>query len=61
MSTFSAILFWIGVVFLADGSLGLVFEDKWKRIVSGVRIRLLALIEIGLAALFLAAHFFLVP
>ncbi len=59
MNIFISILFWAGVVFLADGSLGLVFEEKWQRLARGVNIRRLALLEIGVALALLAAHFIL--
>ena len=59
MPLFISILFWAGVVFLADGSLGLLFEDKWQRLVRKLNIRRLALIEIGFALALLAAHFIL--
>ena len=59
MNLFITILFWAGVVCLADGSLGLLFEEKWQRLVRGVNIRRLALIEIGFALVLLAAHFIL--
>lgn len=59
MNLFISILFWAGVVFLADGSLGLVFEEKWQKLVSGVNIRRLALLEIGLALFLLASHYVL--
>lgn len=59
MNLFISILFWSGVVFLADGSLGLVFEEKWQRFVRGVNIRRLALIEIVFALGLLALHYFL--
>lgn len=59
MHLFMTILFWAGIVFLVDGSVGLVFEDKWQRLARGLNIRRLALIEIGLALALLAAHFIL--
>ena len=59
MNLFISILFWAGVVFLADGALGLVFEEKWQRLARGFKIRRLALIEIGFAVTLLAAHFLL--
>jgi len=59
MKTFISILFWVGVVLLADGSLGLIFEDKWQKLARGINIRKLALIEISFAISLLIMHFFL--
>lgn len=54
-----AILFWTGIVFLVDGSLGLLMEEKWQKLVGRMKIRRLALIEIGLALVLLVAHYLL--
>jgi hypothetical protein len=59
MSLFITILFWLGIVGLVDGSLGILFQDKWSKLVSGINIQRIALIEIGIALAFLAAHFLL--
>ena len=50
MKIFISILFWAGIVFLVDGSLGLLLEEKWQKIAQGLNIRRLALLEIGVAA-----------
>jgi hypothetical protein len=60
MHLFTTILFWLGIVALVDGSLGLLFRDKWQKLVAGVDIQRLALIEIGIAFALLAAHYVLV-
>ena len=59
MNLFISILFWAGIVLLTDGSLGLLFEEKWQKLVRGISIRRLALIEIGISVALLAAHFLL--
>ena len=59
MKLFISILFWAGIVFLVDGSLGLLLEEKWQKMVRGLNIRRLALLEIGLAMALLGLHFLL--
>jgi hypothetical protein len=60
MKVLISILFWAGIVFLVDGSLGLLLEEKWQKMVRGLNIRRMALAEIGLAIALLAVHFLLV-
>lgn len=57
MNLFITILFWAGVLLLADGSLGLIFEDKWQKLARGLNIRLLALCEVSFALLLLIVHY----
>ena len=59
MKIFISILFWAGIVFLVDGSLGLLLEEKWQKIARGLNIRRLALVEIGVAMGLLALHYLL--
>jgi hypothetical protein len=59
MQLFTAILFWLGIIFLTDGSLGLLFEEKWKKLAGGLNIQRLAQIEIGIALSLLAGHYLL--
>ncbi len=59
MTVVVTILFWAGVLFLADGSLGLIFEEKWQKLVRGISIRRLAMVEIGFGLLLLAVHYLL--
>jgi hypothetical protein len=59
MSLFSSILFWAGIVFLVDGSLGLLFKDKWQKLAAGLNIQRIALIEITVALALLAVHYLL--
>ncbi len=59
MNLFISILFWAGIVFLVDGSLGLLFQEKWKKWIGGLNIQRIALIEIGVGLAFLAAHYML--
>lgn len=54
---FSSILFWVGIVLLVDSSLALLFQERWQKLVAGVNIRRIALIEIGVALALLAAHY----
>lgn len=60
MHLFTTILFWAGIVFMVDGSLGLLFQEKWQKLAGGVNIQRLALIEIGIASALLAGHYILV-
>ena len=57
MDLFITILFWAGIVMMVDGSLALLFQEKWQRLISGINIRRLALIEIGAALALLTWHF----
>ena len=59
MKIFISILFWAGIVFLVDGSLGLLFEEKWQKLARGLNIRRLALVEIGVALGLLVLHYLL--
>jgi hypothetical protein len=59
MKILISILFWAGIVFLVDGSMGLLLEDKWQKIARGLNIRRLALAEIGMALVLLALHYLL--
>jgi hypothetical protein len=60
MQLLISILFWLGIVFMVDGSLGLLFQEKWQKMAGGLNIQRLALIEIGVALTMLAAHYMLV-
>jgi len=57
MSTLASILFWTGIVLMFDGALGLLFQEKWKKLVEGLDVPRMALIEISVALVLLAAHF----
>jgi hypothetical protein len=57
MSLLVSILFWVGVLVAADGSLALIFEEKWQKIARGINIRRLAVMEIAVGFLLLAVHF----
>jgi hypothetical protein len=59
MKLLISILFWAGIVFLIDGSMGLLLEDKWQKIARGLNIRRLALVEIGVALGLLGLHYLL--
>ena len=57
MNLLSIILFWAGIILMTDGSLALLFEEKWQKLIRGFNIRRIALIEIGVACGLLAAHY----
>jgi hypothetical protein len=57
MNLFISILFWAGIVFLVDGSLGLLFQEKWQKLASGLNIQRIAFIEIGVALALLGTHY----
>ncbi len=59
MGALSTILFWAGIICLADGSLGILFQEKWQKLVGKLDIQRLALIEIGVGLTFLAVHYLL--
>jgi hypothetical protein len=44
---------------LVDASLALIFEERWKKIAKGINIRLMAVIEAGVAFLLFALHYIL--
>ena len=60
MNIVISILFWLGIVFLVDGSCGLLFQEKWQKMAGGLNIQRLALIELGVALVLLAGHYVLV-
>jgi hypothetical protein len=60
MALFTSILFWAGIVMLVDGSLGVLFQEKWKKLAAGLNIQRIALIEISVALVLLAVHYALV-
>jgi len=57
MALFSSILFWAGIIMLADGSLALLFQEKWQKLARGLNIQRVAFVEIGLGLALLAAHY----
>ena len=57
MSTFSNILFWLGIIALFDGSFGLLFQEKWQKLAHGLNIQRVAFIEIGVGLALLAGHY----
>jgi hypothetical protein len=59
MGLFISILFWAGIVFLVDGSLGLLFREKWQKLTRGLNIQRIAFIEIGVALTLLGAYYLL--
>lgn len=59
MSTLSSILFWSGIVFMVDGALGLLYKEQWTKLVEGVDIQRIAMIEIAVAVGMLFVHYIL--
>jgi hypothetical protein len=59
MNLFTSILFWAGIVFLVDGSLGLLYQERWQKLVGGLNIQRIAAVEIGIGLALLAAHYVL--
>ena len=59
MNPVASILFWAGIVLLVDGSLGILFQERWQKLVENVNIQRIALIEITVGLLLLATHYFL--
>jgi sulfite exporter TauE/SafE len=59
MNLFVSILFWAGIVFVMDGSLGLLFQEKWQKLAGKVDIQRIAFVEIGVALVFLGLHYVL--
>jgi hypothetical protein len=59
MNLFISILFWSGIVFLTDGSLGLLFHEKWQKWIRKLNIQRIARIEIGMGLAFLGLHYLL--
>ncbi len=56
MNLFVSALFWIGIAILVDGSLGLLFEDRWKKLATGLNIQKIALIEISVGWVVLTVY-----
>ena len=59
MNVFITILFWSGILFLTDGSLGLLYQEKWQKIVGRLNIQRIAFVEIGFGLALLTAHYVL--
>jgi len=59
MNFFISILFWLGIVFMMDGSLALLFQEKWQKFAGGLDLQRIARIEISVAVVFLACHYLL--
>lgn len=57
MTTFVSILFWLGIIFMVDGSFGILFQEKWKKLAGELNIQRMALIEIGVSLVLLGAHY----
>ena len=52
MAVFITIMFWTGIVSLVDGSVGLLFLEKWQRLAGRVDIHRIAWVRVGCGLLF---------
>jgi len=59
MALFVNILFWAGIVMLVDGSLGLLYQERWQKLAGKLNIQRIALYEIGIALTVLLGHYLL--
>jgi len=59
MNLFISILFWAGIILLVDGSLALLFREKWQKWVGELNIQRIASVEIGVGLALLAAYYLL--
>ncbi|MDF7801581.1 hypothetical protein P4C99_19035 [Pontiellaceae bacterium B1224] len=59
MQTLLNLTFWLGIMALVDGSLGLLYQEKWQKMVEKWNIQKIALIEIAIAWCLLGVHFLL--
>jgi hypothetical protein len=57
MNVLVGIFFWLGIITLVDGSLGLLYQDKWQKMVKNWDVRKIAWVEISIAWCLLAVHF----
>lgn len=53
---FSSVMFWSGIVLLIDSSLGLMFHDRWQKVI-GINIQKIAFYEIGVGLTLIAFYF----
>jgi len=59
MNTLISILFWVGILFIVDGSFGILFREKWEKLAGELDIQRLALLEIAVGFVLLTAHYLL--
>ncbi len=52
-----SILFWLGIIFLIDASIGLLFFDKWKSIIKTNKFDKIIWLEILLSFILLSIFF----
>ena len=57
MNPVASILFWAGIVLLVDGSLGILFQERWQKLVENINIQRIALIEVSVGLILLAVHY----
>lgn len=51
------IIFWLAVLLLLDAGLALFFLGSWQKRLPGLNIKLIAAIEVALAAVLLALYY----
>ena len=49
-------VFWCGILLLIDGSIGLLFFDRWQKRLGPFNLRLWVWIEIGIAFVLLSVY-----
>ncbi|HEY5653619.1 MAG TPA: hypothetical protein VIR63_04545 [Pontiella sp.] len=59
MERFAIILFWLGIVMMVDGSFGLLFLERWKKLSGGLDIQRIALVEISVSIVLVVGHYLL--
>lgn len=52
-----SILFWLGIIFLIDASIGLLFFDKWKPLIKTLKFDKIIWFEILLSFILLSIFF----
>ena len=52
-----SILFWLGIIFLIDASIGLLFFDKWKSFIKNHKFDKIIWLEILLSFILLSIFF----
>ena len=61
MATLQTIRFWIAIIMLVDAALGLWGSHRWQKMIPGLNIVRVALIEALAALTLLCIHFWIDP
>ena len=59
MALLTTILFWTGILLMVDGSLALLLQERWQKLLEGYNIRRIALVELAIAVTLITAHYLL--